>query len=211
MKTPHRLALSRETLEEVGRLLNEHPGGECCAWLDKATGEVITTTSMYGLGPAPYEAEDAGWNEEDTGWSEGDTDWNDEPPDDRSPPEHAPHELPGWMEDERRLVEAICADTTGRYLPVPVGAAFGAPGILDAFADTLTDRRLREEIGRVMRGPGAFRRVKDTLQRRGKLELWQDYEERRQLSCAREWLREEGIAPIEEPPALRLVGEAEDN
>jgi hypothetical protein len=190
--------VSPDTLEELGRLLNEFPGGECFAWFDKGMSELVVTTSMYGLDPDQYEGEDVEWIEE--------------PQDDSWLPDEARRKLPDWMEDERRRVEAICADVTGRYLRVPIGAEYGAPGILDAFASTLTDPSLRDEIRNAMRGRGAFRRVKDALHRRGKLELWHRYQEQRQLACAREWLREQGCEPDEPDPrpALRLVDEDEE-
>lgn len=192
--------ISVETLEEMGRLLNEFPGGECFAWFDKATGELVVTTSMYDLDPDRFEGEDIERIEEheDDSWL----------------PDEARRVLPDWMEDERRQVEAICAGETGRYVRIPVGAEYGAPGILDAYVNTLVDGALRDEIRGVMRGRGAFRRVKDVLHRRGKIELWHEYEQERQLTSAREWLREQGIEPAEAapetPPPLRLVDEDED-
>lgn len=190
--------ISVETLEELGRLLNEFPGGECFAWFDKAMGELVLTTSMYGLDPDRYEGEDIEWIEE--------------PRDDRWLPDEARRKLPDWMEDERRQIEAICADEAGRYVRVPIGVDYGAPGILDAFASEITDGALRDEVRGAIRGRGSFRRVKDALHRRGKTELWHRYEEQRRLTCAREWLREQGIE-LDEPelrPVLRLVGEDED-
>ncbi len=192
--------ISSETLAELGRLLNEFPGGECFAWFDKATGELVVTTSMYGLDLDLYKDEDIERIEE--------------PQDDSWLPDEARRKLPDWMENERLQVETICADVTGRYVRIPIGAEHGAPGILDAFANTLVDGALRDEIRGAMRGRGAFRRVKDALHRRGNIELWHRYEEQRQLSCARDWLREQGIEPDEHEsgprPVLRLVGEDEE-
>lgn len=56
--------VSPDTLEELGRLLNEFPGGECFAWFDKGMSELVVTTSMYGLDPDQYEGEDVEWIEE---------------------------------------------------------------------------------------------------------------------------------------------------
>lgn len=198
-----RRPVSADTLEELGRLLNEFPGGECFAWFDKVTGELVVTTSLYGLDPDRYEGDDIEGIEE--------------PQDDAWLPAEARPKLPDWMEAERRQVEAINADDTDRYVRVPIGAEYGAPGILNAFANTLTDRALRDEIRSAMRGRGAFRRVKDTLHRRGKIELWHRYQDQRQLTCAREWLQAEGIELVDHDPArasapaLRLVGEDEDD
>lgn len=191
--------ISLETLEELGRLLNEFPGGECFAWFDKVTGGLVVTTSLYGLDPDRDEGDDIEGIEE--------------PQEDSWLPDEARRKLPDWMEDERRLVEAICADVTGRYVRIPIGAEYGAPGILDAFANTLTDRALRDEIRSAMRGRGAFRRVKDALHRRGKIEIWHRYRDQRQLSCARDWLREQAIEPDEPElrPVLGLLGEDEDD
>ncbi len=44
-------------MEELGRLLSHDPGGEVFAWLDTWTGELVLTTSLYGLDP---DGEDGG-------------------------------------------------------------------------------------------------------------------------------------------------------
>ena len=174
--------IASETLEELGRLLHEDPEGGGFAWFDKDTRELVATTSMYGLDPEAIPDDD-----DDDDWGAPQT----------------PARLPEWAEAERRQVEAICADTTGRYLWVPIGANRAGSGLLDGFARTLADSALRSEVLDAMRGRGAFRRVKDALHRRGKLDLWHRYEEERQLASARDWLASEGIEVGEAGPAGR--------
>lgn len=161
----NRPPISQNTLEEIGRLLQQDPGDECHAWLDRESGEVFFTQSLYGLDPDANEQEDV----------------------------EALPTLKDWQEAERRYVQAVCADTAGRYVRIPVGAENGAPGLLSAFASTLTDPKLREEVYAAMRGRGAFRRVKDILHHRGQIDLWHRYEEEHQRTQAREWLEGEGI------------------
>ena len=42
-------------------------------------------------------------------------------------------------------------------------------------------------------GRGRYRRVKDVLERRGRIQLWYDFEARRQRALVKEWLDENGV------------------
>ena len=139
------VSVTDETMEEIGRLLNEDPGGEAFAWLDTRTGELVLTTSLYGLDPDREDGDDDELIEEHEGAARL--------------PVSGRHSLPDWMDAERRQVEAISADKSGRYRRVPLGVEHGAPGILESFARTLTDATLRDEVREAMRGRGAFRRA----------------------------------------------------
>ncbi|MES2640209.1 MAG: hypothetical protein V4850_12020 [Myxococcota bacterium] len=172
MKDMRDLPVSHANLEEIGRLLHESRSGDCYAWFDTATGELIMTTSLYGV--------------------EGDG--SDEP----SRFEADGRALPDWMESERGQVQAIYADESGRYLTIPIGGENGGSGLLEAFARTLTDPVLRNGVRDAMHGRGAFRRVKDVLHRHGQIDLWHAFESARDLAAARRWLEDEGIRPVEE-------------
>lgn len=161
------LHLASADAQELGRLLHQSPGDEMNAWLDLDTGEVIASTSLYGLDP-------------------------DAPPDEPPPPLRRDAALT-WQEEEEALVRRVLADTSGRYLAVPVGADFGQPGVLSEFARGLTDAKLREEVRGEMRGAGAFRRVKSLLERRGEIDLWYTFEAERDIAAVREWLAEHEV------------------
>lgn len=162
-----RAVLTDSTIWELGNLLDTSNDASQHAWLDTETGELLIVTSTYDL-------------EEDAEDGEA------EPV----------SQLHGWMEDERRLVATILADTTGRYLRVPIGANHAVPGVLSAFARTLTDPRLQDEVYDAMRGRGAFRRVKDLLYQRDAIDLWHRFDEERTRALALEWLESKGIQPV---------------
>lgn len=113
---------------------------------------------------------------------------------------------PEWMVEERERVAATLADQD-RYLRVPIGPEYGMPGVLREFLRTLDDRELRDVVEDATHGRGAFRRVKDALHRRGKLDLWDRFEEERHVRLAREWLEENDAVAVEpgSAPTLRLV------
>lgn len=161
------VVLTDSTIWELGNLLDTSNDAGQHAWLDTETGELLIVTSTYDL-------------EEDAEGGEAE-------------PVSRLHD---WMEDERRLVATILADTTGRYLRVPIGADHAVPGVLSAFARTLTDPRLQDEVYDAMRGRGAFRRVKDLLYRRGAIDLWHRFDEERTRALALEWLESKGIQPV---------------
>ena len=175
MRQARDVPLTEDTCEELGRLLRQSSMVDAFAWLDLVSGELIITTSMYGMGEDGAEPEE-----------EANTNIT------RLPAQPRPI-LHDWMEHERAQMVAICADETGRYLRVPVGANFGEPGVLDAFARTLTDTALRNAVYDAMRGRGAFNCVKDLLHDKGKIELWYAFEQDRDRAAVREWLASEGI------------------
>lgn len=87
--------------------------------------------------------------------------------------------------------EAMEADE--RYLFVPQACERGA-GLRD-FVRNLEDPALRIEVQRAMSGGrGAYRRVKDCLQRNDALQLWFDYEAAADLELAKGWLEQQGLS-----------------
>lgn len=156
MSDPTPLALSRSTVEEVGRFILGDGGGDLEAWLDIRSGEVFLATEVRDVD------------------------------DDRL------HPLPEWQREVYAALRAIRADETGRWLQIPVSSEFAQPGVLSEFADSLADPALRAEVWDATRGRGAFRRVKDLLHRRGRIELWYAFERERQTRAVRGWLASEG-------------------
>lgn len=101
--------------------------------------------------------------------------------------------LPAWQQEEAARARRILADRTGRYLQIPVASQPGAPGRLRAFAATIHDPDLQDEIHDARRGRGAYRRVKDCLARHGKLDLWFDFQAEADRKLVTAWLRGEGF------------------
>jgi hypothetical protein len=105
--------------------------------------------------------------------------------------------LPDWQRDERALAREIAADTEGHFVQVPRGS--GGDGRLHAFARTLADGPLADEVWSAMRGGrGAYRRVRDVLHRHGRLQDWFDFEVARDREEARAWLVQVGLLADDE-------------
>jgi hypothetical protein len=181
------LKVSPRTLDDLGRLLLLGGEGEQAAWLDTESGELVRASSFYGLDDVSEE-EDA-WDEPSTGGGP------------------VFRHLPDWMQAEREQVEAIVADTTGRYLEVPPGGGLAAVGILEEFARSLADSSLERLVRAQMAGRGAVRRVKDALRARGELDRWQRFESARGRDLAVTWLRSQGYQASLRggTPRLKLV------
>ena len=187
------LPLTASLLDEIGMLLESDPGGETHAWLDRKNATILTSTSMYGLGDDDDEDDDD--EPEDT-----EEDDPAEVGESALPDDGEERPLPGWQRTERERVRGIVADHAGRYVRIPVGAEYGNPGMLREFACTVTDPALRDAVEGTMRGRGAFRRVKDLLQRRGALDLWHAFSDEKRMATAQKWLEERGIEWVEDPP-----------
>jgi hypothetical protein len=58
-----------------------------------------------------------------------------------------------------------------------------------------------DTVADFFRGRGAYRRFKDLLQRRRKLERWYEFEETAQAAALLEWCEANDIQLVDEPPA----------
>ena len=86
-----------------------------------------------------------------------------------------------------------------RFVRVPHVESYEAYADMEAFIDTVSDRRLRERLWRAIEGRGAFRRFKDVLAgdfRERK--RWFAFRDERVDRRVREWLESEGIEPMRE-------------
>ena len=68
---------------------------------------------------------------------------------------------------------------------------------MEDFRATVRDQRLQELLDVAIQGRGAFRRFKDVLERHPvERQRWFDFQAARLEARAREWLAEEGCAPL---------------
>jgi hypothetical protein len=69
---------------------------------------------------------------------------------------------------------------------------------MEAFTDTVSDRRVADSLADALRGGRPFRRFKDAIARHpAEEERWYTFEAERQHERLVDWLRSEGIEPIE--------------
>jgi uncharacterized protein len=106
-------------------------------------------------------------------------------------------ELPGWMEDEIELVLDILLDENGQYVRIPERKSSLAFTSMAAFAGTVEDPALAEELLHCLDGKGAFRKFKDTLMNRPReRKKWHGYNAKAMREEITEWLSELGIEPV---------------
>jgi len=65
--------------------------------------------------------------------------------------------------------------------------------IMEQFAESVSNAKKSERLCNALRGKGAFRRFKDTLDHVGLLEKWYDFKHEAYIEIAREWCESEGI------------------
>ena len=84
-----------------------------------------------------------------------------------------------------------------KYIAIPEKREFdlGRPLVMDFAREFLTDDY--DEVRRIFRRRGAYRRYKDLLVRRAVLERWYDFSNKSEEAALREWCAENGIETSE--------------
>lgn len=104
--------------------------------------------------------------------------------------------LPDWMKEILPAAREI-AEETGRYYAVPKIPSYEIYNLMEEFAETRSDDRLRNKLFRALNGRGAFRRFKDVLyDYPEERDRWFRMEEEYLEQQAREWLEELEIEPV---------------
>jgi hypothetical protein len=99
-------------------------------------------------------------------------------------------EIPEWMEDEIELALNIFIYERTRYIRIPERNPRSVFTSMVEFAKGLEDPRLKEEIGSLLEGKGAFRRFKDALEPYPKeRKLWYGHNAKVAKKEIEEWLR----------------------
>jgi hypothetical protein len=160
--------------------------GGHCAWLSRATGEIIWNTGD------DVDEEDA------LDESSDDFDDPDEPSDDE-PSDH--HESAGHKtsdEDIEGLPEDI--DDPDKYLPVPNQRDLDlGPDLARRFAGEFLPKDFGE-VQRIFRAHGAYSKFKALLARRKALDRWYDFEQKATEKALREWCEINSIEIEEQRP-----------
>jgi hypothetical protein len=83
--------------------------------------------------------------------------------------------VPDWQKEEVEIARAILDDSGDRFIDAPDRFDFNEYKYMESFIETAQDPSDAEELGRAIRGKGAFRYFKDTAERLGLLEQWFRY------------------------------------
>ncbi len=103
-------------------------------------------------------------------------------------------ELPDWLCDEvPRLREILTSD---RCVALPTRFEVHEWAIMDAYARSLDDADLAEELSRAIHGRGAFRAFKDAVHRRGVQQDWYRFRDAAVADIVSDWLDVRGVAYV---------------
>ncbi|MDA8216493.1 MAG: UPF0158 family protein [Dehalococcoidales bacterium] len=110
-------------------------------------------------------------------------------------------DAPEWMKDMLLEAHRIELAYGTRYIRVPRDETSEAYSDREAFIDTVSDQLLRRQLERAIHGRGAFRYFRDVLaDYPAEQQRWYAFKEAQLRERILEWLDDEGIEPILEPP-----------
>ena len=102
-----------------------------------------------------------------------------------------------WIPDEgiSGIVVDVPADIedTDKYIPVPDNRDLdlGSSLVFDFAGQYLPDNY--DQIRGIFRSGGAYRRFKDLLERKGKLQAWYDFRDEQMTKALEQWCKDEGF------------------
>jgi Uncharacterised protein family (UPF0158) len=101
-------------------------------------------------------------------------------------------EYPDWQRESiLKAREMINSDE--RFLALPEQFKINEYKIMEEFCLAYEDRRVGEDLRRLIKGSGAFRRFKDAIYSMGADKAWYQFRRREFERIAIEWLEEQGI------------------
>ena len=105
---------------------------------------------------------------------------------------------------EERIIEQSDEEIKEKYLiPLPTHKQIDDYGTMRNFIEDKTDGEAREWLEESIKGAGAFRRFRSTLDRFALTDLWYDYQEEAHENIAIDWCEYYGIEYLEDAPFAR--------
>lgn len=102
-----------------------------------------------------------------------------------------------WDDELAETADKILSDEKNRYLLIPKRESRETYDLMVDFAETVTDKALREKLAIALDGKGAFRRFRNVLEQAGEVDRWYAFKEERLRDAAVEWLLDHGIEPVQ--------------
>lgn len=100
-------------------------------------------------------------------------------------------DLPDWQREAgRRAREALASDD---WLALPSQFEIHPYRIMEAFCRSVPPAEGGEALARAIRGRGAFRRFRDTVERLGRIDAWYAHEQEAYERVAARWLADHDI------------------
>jgi hypothetical protein len=112
--------------------------------------------------------------------------------------DEAAETLPDWEQDLVETAESILGDEKDRFLLIPRRESREGYELMASFAETVTNKDLREEIAIALGGKGAFRQFRNVLNHHpDELDRWYSFKDESIREAAVQWLLEHGIEPVQ--------------
>jgi len=103
-------------------------------------------------------------------------------------------DLAEWQKEEYEVAKEIVSDDGRRFLPPPDKFEFHEHHVMEEFIRSIDNNEVSNQLWHAIKGRGAFRYFKDTLQRLGIQQSWYDYLEEAQREFVIEWAKENKVA-----------------
>jgi Uncharacterised protein family (UPF0158) len=101
-------------------------------------------------------------------------------------------EFPDWQRES--ILKAREVLNSDDFLKLPERFEFDEYEMMEEFCVSLEDRRTGEQLLRLIKGEGAFRRFKDSINAMGIEKQWYAHREEAFRDLAIQWLQENGIS-----------------
>jgi hypothetical protein len=106
--------------------------------------------------------------------------------------------VPDWQRELLEDVDQVEAGFGDRYISIPPEGSHEGYRDMEAFIDTVRDRRLQERLERAISGRGAFRYFKDVLlDYPAERERWFQFKRKRLHDRILDWLEAHEITPFQ--------------
>jgi hypothetical protein len=102
-------------------------------------------------------------------------------------------DLADWEEEELEIARAIVDDDGKRFLPGPDRFDFHEYRQMERFVNSLDNARAADQLWRAIKGRGAFRYFKDTIQRLGIQNEWYQFRDEALRQFVIEWAKENEV------------------
>lgn len=101
---------------------------------------------------------------------------------------------PEWEQEAvRTIADFLAHEDDGTYVPLPSRYDIHEYAIMERFCETITNKKIANDLFRAISGKGAFRRFKDAIHRHGIQENWYRFKDYAYREIAREWCEEHGL------------------
>lgn len=114
-----------------------------------------------------------------------------------------------WEKEVLLAADLVKKHDENRTICIPKRSSRDGYSDMEAFIETVQDKRLRNQLQSKIQGRGMFRRFRDILgQHLAEQQRWYVFQKKRLQERMLEWLAEEGIEPLNVPEPAKVHQEA---